>query len=115
MLKVTLNGHEYYSDPTNYDSGYAPMLCEGVPSYYHEGGTESSITYAAGGTGVDVSTTSTSVEQLSVPEGTVLVMGKDKDVHYVSLEDSRDMDEAVDQNDLVRFFSICDKYGITHY
>lgn len=103
MLKVTINGTEYYSDPTNIKSGSASMY-QMTPGYVEQG------TYGAGAIGGMYTGASYSEDidrTLSAPAGTVKVMGRSGKYYYISQKDSDDWD-----NDVVTVDYIVAKYGI---
>lgn len=110
MLKVTLNGQTYYSDPTNYDSGLVGMLMDSVPSYFEETAVKDGLLATASYTGYDFSATSTSVEQLSAKEGMVMLKNK-YGTYYISEEDAAVFETCTDKDTLLQ---ILDKYAIPH-
>ena len=59
MLKVTINGVEYYSDPTNYDSGVVGVL--GMTPGYREDSCGGGLVTANYSTGADTSANSYTV------------------------------------------------------
>ena len=103
MLKVTINGTEYYSDPTNIKSGSANMY-QMTPGYVEQGTYGVDVVggmCTGAGYGEDTDRT------LSAPAGTVKVMGRSGKYYYISQKDSDDWD-----NDVVTVDYIVAKYGI---
>ena len=103
MLKVTINGTEYYSDPTNIKSGSASMY-QMTPGYVEQGTYGVDVVggmYTCAGYGEDTERT------LSAPVGTVQVMGRSGKYYYISQKDADDWD-----NDVVTVDYIKAKYGI---
>ena len=103
MLKVTINGTEYYSDPTNIKSGSASMY-QMTPGYVEQGTYGEDVVggmYTGAGYGEDTERT------LSAPAGTVQVMGRSGKYYYISQKDEDDWD-----NDVVTVDYIKAKYGI---
>ena len=113
MLKVTLNGQTYYSDPTNYDSGLVGMLMDSAPSYFEETAVKDGLLATASYTGFDFSTVSFSVKELAyanrtdIPEGYEVFYLKDGEVFVLS----SDMDK-LDSGEL-SWDDFYTKYNIT--
>ena len=114
MLKVTLNGHVYYSDPVNYDTKYAPMLMEGVPSYYQEAGLHDDLMSAASGTGDSVAANDFDIQQLTeakrtdIPEGYSVFYASGNREFFVL---TTDLDKLADGE--ISYEDFYAKYGIT--
>lgn len=68
MLKVTISGHEYYSDPTGVDSGACDILMDSTPSYYTEQTIHDDLLSATAGTGYSVSQNSDDVKGINAPK-----------------------------------------------
>ena len=112
MLKVTLNGQTYYSDPTNYDAGSAPMLSEGVPSYY----VEDTILPDAGEgyTGADTDDTDSVLNLEASKQGMAILAVNSTGTYYGSLEDVAALDNAYESGDYDTAHAILDKYGVPY-
>ena len=105
MLKVTINGTEYYSDPTNIKSGSASMY-QMTPGYVEQG------TYGAdvvGGMYTGASCGKSVEYTLAAPVGMVNVMGTDH--HYYSIPED-EIRQA--ENGVLSFKDLFDKYGVPH-
>lgn len=106
MLKVTINGTEYYSDPTNIKSGSASMY-QMTPGYVEQG------TYGVnvvGGTYTGASYSESIDRSLSAPVGMQCmhsyIDGKD---YYIS-----DVDLDAAYAGKITFNELFDKYSIPH-
>lgn len=108
MLKVTISGHEYYSDPTGVDSGACDVLMEGTPSYYTETTLHDNLRSATITTGASVSQSSMAIQSINAPEGTS-VLSKGGKYYYVSLADA---ELFLETHDDAVIDSILLKYGI---
>lgn len=102
MLKVTINGTEYYSDPTNIKSGSASMY-QMTPGYVEQSVEDpsyvgGSLTGASYGSEVD--------RQLKTPAGMVRVEGTDKD-YYIPEEEVRQAESGK-----ISFKDLLAKYGV---
>ena len=105
MLKVTINGTEYYSDPTNIKSGSASMY-QMTPGYVERGAYGADVVggmYTGAGYGEDTE------RLLSAPAGMVNVMGTDH--HYYSIPED-EIRQA--ENGVLSFKALFDKYGVPH-
>lgn len=103
MLKVTINGTEYYSDPTNIKSGSASMY-QMTPGYIEQGTDGVNVVggiYTGAGYSEDIERT------LSAPAGTVTVMDRSGKYYYISQKDADDLFNGVVTDDY-----IAAKYGI---
>ena len=109
MLKVTINGEQYYSDPTNYDSGVVGVLGK-TPGYveFSCGGGLVSANYCTG--------PSTSMSDIAVwsmdaaktaPANTTPV--KNKSGNYVYIPNSELADA---ENGKISFVDLFTKYGV---
>lgn len=102
MLKVTINGTEYYSDPTNIKSGSASMY-QMTPGYVEQG------TYGAdvvGGMYTGASYSEDTERMLKTPEGMVRVEGTDRD-YYIPEEEVRQAESGK-----ISFKDLLAKYGV---
>ena len=88
MLKVTLNGQTYYSDPTNYDSGLVGMLMDSAPSYFEETAVKDGLLATASYTGYKFSDRVTvelaHANRTDIPEGYDVFYLKDGEVFVLS-------------------------------
>lgn len=103
MLKVTISGTEYYSDPTNIKSGSSSMY-QMTPGYVEQSIEDTSYvggSLTGAGFGEDTERT------ISAPAGTVKVTGRSGKYYYISQKDADDWD-----NDVVTVDYIKAKYGI---
>ena len=103
MLKVTINGTEYYSDPTNIKSGSASMY-QMTPGYVEQSVRDTSY---VGGSLTGAGFGEDTERSVSAPAGTVTVMGRSGKYYYISQKDADDWD-----NDVVTAAYIKAKYGI---
>lgn len=92
MLKVTINGAEYYSDPTNYDSGAVGIL--GMTPGYVEFSCEGGLVLANGSTGAD--TNFKEIEALiNTPAGYVKTADRSGNVVYMKESDVKQAEEGI--------------------
>lgn len=112
MLKVTINGAEYYSDPTNYDSGAVGIL--GMTPGYVEFSCGGGLVLANGSTGADTSVTSNSVTNMEAASRGKRVLGTAQGVVYITEEDGALFDKYVSEGNSAGVYAIFDKYGIKH-
>lgn len=102
MLKVTINGTEYYSDPTNIKSGSASMY-QMTPGYVEQGTYGVDVVgsmYTGAGYGEDTD------RQLKTPADMVRVEGTDKD-YYIPEEEVRQAESGK-----ISFKDLLAKYGV---
>lgn len=105
MLKVTINGTEYYSDPTNIKSGSASMY-QMTPGYVEQSVEDpsyigGSLTGAGYGESVEYT--------LAAPVGMVNVMGTDHRYYSIPEDEIRQA-----ENGAISFKTLLDKYGVPH-
>lgn len=112
MVKVTLNGAQYYSDPTNYDSGVVGVL--GMTPGYTEQASGGGLVLANGSTGADTSVTSNSVTNMDAASKGKRVLGTAQGVVYITEEDGALFDKYVSEGNSAGVYAIFDKYGIKH-
>ena len=111
MLKVALDGYEYYSDPTGVDSGACDVLMSDVPNYYTEQTIHSDLLRATVVTGHSVSQDSDAVKRINAPEGTECFSTADGDF-YVTKADADAFGKSIASGDYTVAREICAKYGI---
>lgn len=102
MLKVTINGTEYYSDPTNIKSGSASMY-QMTPGYVEQG------TYGVdvvGGMYTGASYSEDTERMLMTPAGMVRVEGTDRD-YYIPEDEVRQAESGK-----ISFKDLLSKYGV---
>lgn len=109
MVKVTINGSEYYSDPTNYESGVVGIL--GMTPGYTElscGGGLVSANYCTGSSTSmsDIAVWSMDAEK-TAPANTTPV--KNKSGNYVYIPNSELADA---ENGKISFVDLFTKYGV---
>ena len=113
MLKVTLNGKTYYSDPTNVDYSNQPVLNESIPSYFQFEFEADPNDTGARYTDGDVGNKSDKVLVMEAANrGEALLLIRQGVVYYGSEEDALILDKAFETNDLDTIYSISEKYGI---
>lgn len=105
MLKVTINGTEYYSDPTNIKSGSASMY-QMTPGYVEQGAYGADV---VGGTYTGVATGEYTDHVLSAAmNNTVAVFSfKDRQYHYVPADEYYAAEKVSDE----ALIELCRKYG----
>lgn len=108
MLKVTINGAEYYSDPTNYDSGAVGVL--GMTPGYVEFSCGGGLVSANGSTGSATSVNSDSVVTMDAANKGKAVIGGT----YVSKTDAALFDSYIESGNYDAARAILDKYNIQH-
>lgn len=92
MVKVTINGAQYYSDPTNYDSGAVGVL--GMTPGYVEFSCEGGLVSANGSTGAD--TNFKEIEaSLNTPAGYVKTADRSGNVVYMKESDVKQAEDGV--------------------
>lgn len=112
MLRVTINGHEYYSDPTGYDSGAYSMLMDSAPAEYEDRGTIEGN--GSDLTGVDTEGTDY-VNEIEANKRGESIIGRANGVtYYGSIEDAIAVGKAIDEGDDATLFAIWDKYGVPY-
>lgn len=109
MLKVTINGAQYYSDPTNYDSGAVGIL--GMTPGYTEQASGGDLVLANGSTGADTSVKSDSVVTMDAANSGMAVIGGT----CVSKTDAALFDSYIESGNYDAARAILDKYNIPHY
>ncbi len=112
MLKVTINGAEYYSDPTNYDSGAVGIL--GMTPGYVEFSCGGGLVLANGSTGSATSADSDFVVSMDAANKGKRVLGTAQGVVYITEEDGALFDKYVSEGNSAGVYAIFDKYGIKH-
>lgn len=109
MLKVTINGAQYYSDPTNYDSGAVGIL--GMTPGYVEFSCGGGLVLANGSTGSSTSMSDIAVWSMdaakTAPANTTPV--KNKSGAYVYIPNSELADA---ENGKISFVDLFTKYGV---
>lgn len=113
MLKVTINGAQYYSDPTNYDSGVVGIL--GMTPGYVEFSCGGGLVLANGSTGADTSVKSDSVVSMDASKTGMSPVGSMGKTYYITQEDKNKCDELVAAGNIQGMYAILDKYNIPHY
>lgn len=108
MVKVTINGVQYYSDPTNYDSGVVGVL--GMTPGYTEQASGGGLVLANGSTGADTSVKSDSVVSMDAANNGMAVIGDT----YVSKTDAALFDSYIESGNYDAARAILDKYNIQH-
>lgn len=112
MLKVTINGVEYYSDPTNYDSGVVGVL--GMTPGYREDSCGGGLVTANYSTGADTSANSYTVLCMEANKvGMVPIVNKNG-TYYITKADGELFDKYAEAGDVSGMYSILDKYNIPH-
>lgn len=92
MVKVTINGTQYYSDPTNYDSGVVGVL--GMTPGYTEQASGGDLVLANGSTGAD--TNFKEIEAaINTPAGYVKTADRSGNVVYMKESDVRQAEDGV--------------------
>ena len=112
MLKVTINGREYYSDPIGYDSGAYAMLMDCAPAEYEDRGIAECDAAILTGDGVDGNLSVLNIEAMK--RGEVVLCRKNGIVYYSSQEDAAAIEAAYDNNDYETAHKILDKYGVPY-
>ena len=109
MVKVTINGVQYYSDPTNYDSGVVGVL--GMTPGYTEQASGGGLVLANGSTGASTSMSDIAVWSMdaakTAPANTTPV--KNKSGNYVYIPNSELADA---ENGKINFVDLFTKYGV---
>lgn len=113
MLKVTINGAEYYSDPTNYDSGVVGIL--GMTPGYIEFSCGGGLVLANGSTGAATSATSDSVVSMEAAKTGMSPVVNKWGTYYITLGDKAKCDALAEAGDIQGMYAILDKYNIPHY
>lgn len=113
MLKVTINGAEYYSDPTNYDSGVVGIL--GMTPGYVEFSCGGGLVLANGSTGSATSVNSDSVVSMEASKTGMSPIGSMGKTYYITQVDKDKCDALVASGDIKGMYAILDKYNIPHY
>lgn len=108
MLKVAINGAQYYSDPTNYDSGVVGVL--GMTPGYVEFSCGGGLVLANGSTGSATSVNSDSVVTMDAANKGKAVIGGT----YVSKTDAALFDSYIESGNYDAARAILDKYNIQH-
>ncbi|WP_182457102.1 transglutaminase domain-containing protein [Clostridium sp. TF11-13AC] len=112
MLKVTINGVEYYSDLTNYDSGVVGVL--GMTPGYREDSCGGGLVTANYSTGADTSANSYTVLCMEANKvGMVPIVNKNG-TYYITKADGELFDKYAEAGDVSGMYSILDKYNIPH-
>ena len=107
MLKV-----EYYSDPTNYDSGVVGVL--GMTPGYREDSCGGGLVTANYSTGADTSANSYTVLCMEANKvGMVPIVNKNG-TYYITKADGELFDKYAEAGDVSGMYSILDKYNIPH-
>ena len=110
MLKVTINGVEYHSDPTNYDSGVVGVL--GMTPGYTEQASGGGLVSANGSTGAD--TNFKEIESLiNTPAGYVKTADRSGNVVYMKESDVKQAEELFLGSSLW-LCTVCN-YSVPHY
>lgn len=92
MLKVTINGAQYYSDPTNYDSGVVGVL--GMTPGYVEFSCGGGLVLANGSTGAN--TNFKEIEaSINTPAGYVKTADRSGNVVYMKESDVKQAEDGV--------------------
>lgn len=92
MLKVTINGAQYYSDPTNYDSGVVGVL--GMTPGYVEFSCGGGLVLANGSTGTN--TNFKEIEaSINTPAGYVKTADRSGNVVYMKESDVKQAEDGV--------------------
>lgn len=112
MLVVTINGKEWYSDLTRVENGETPLQNAPMPTYI-ESYRGDRLIDATNGTGGDVEG-SDSVLGISAPEGMTLLCSSTSGDYYCTIEDSKIVAEALQNDDDVTLHKIYDKYGVPY-
>ena len=113
MVKVTINGAQYYSDPTNYDSGVVGVL--GITPGYTEQASGGGLVLANGSTGSSTSINSDSVVNMEASKTGMSPVGSMGKTYYITQEDKNKCDELVAAGNIQGMYAILDKYNIPHY
>lgn len=113
MLKVTINGVEYYSDPTNYDTGAVGVL--GMTPGYVEFSCGGGLTLANGSTGADTSSNCLTVLSMEASKSGMVPIINKNGTYYITKSDGDLFDKYADVGDVSGMYSILDKYNIPHY
>lgn len=113
MLKVTINGTQYYSDPTNYDSGVVGVL--GMTPGYTEQASGGGLVLANGSTGSAMSANSDFVVSMEASKTGMSPVGSMGKTYYITQEDKNKCDELVAAGNIQGMYAILDKYNIPHY
>lgn len=113
MVKVTINGAQYYSDPTNYDSGVVGVL--GMTPGYTEQASGGGLVLANGSTGSATSANSDFVVSMEASKTGMSPVGSMGKTYYITQEDKNKCDELVAAGNIQGMYAILDKYNIPHY
>lgn len=113
MLKVTINGADYYSDPTNYDSGAVGIL--GMTPGYVEFSCEGGLVSANGSTGSATSADSDFVVSMEAGKTGMSPVVNKWGTYYITLADKAKCDALAESGDIQGMYAILDKYNIPHY
>ena len=114
MLIVTLNGTNYYSDPTNYDTGAVPMLLDKAPYYYRKENVVDDLKSAAIATGASTNPDSLEVKSMEAAKTGMSPIGTMNGTYYVTQEDADAIDRYAEAGDIQGMYSVLDKYNIPH-
>lgn len=115
MLKVTLNGKTYYSDPTNVDYSNQPVLNESIPSYFQFEFEADPNDTGARYTDGDVGNKSDKVLNMEAAKSGEAIIAQSKgNTYYGSIEDAVALDKAIEANDDATICAIFDKYGVPY-
>lgn len=112
MVKVTINGAQYYSDPTNYDSGVVGVL--GMTPGYVEFSCGGGLVLANGSTGADTSSNSLTVLSMEAGKSGMVPIINKNGTYYITKADGDLFDKYADAGDVSGMYSILDKYNIPH-
>ena len=113
MVKVTINGVQHYSDPTNYDSGVVGVL--GMTPGYTEQASGGGLVLANGSTGSATSANSDFVVSMEASKTGMSPVGSMGKTYYITQEDKNKCDELVAAGNIQGMYAILDKYNIPHY
>lgn len=114
MLKVTLNGKEYYSDLSAHDAYGTAVLSESAPNWYKEDSVSSELLAAAIDTGNVWESDSIDVARLSATIRGEVAVSTSNGIMYISRADSDRIDAALESGDMATILAIYDSYGIPH-
>ena len=112
MLKVTLNGHEYYSDLSSHGANGASVLSESAPSWYKEDYVGSDLRDAAICNGDAWESSSRDVAQLKATDGAVAISDGKGGCVYLSKEDYEKIQVYFADNNMDAILAIYAKYGL---
>lgn len=115
MLKVTLDGVEYYSDLSSHDLYGTALLSVSKPSSYIEDAVWDRLYDAAVHTGDCWKEDSLEVAQVNASKtGKVVLCSNTHGIYYSTPEDKAIADKALAEDDDATLFAIWDKYGVPY-